>query len=131
MYEIISNPTKNRIYFRMEDFLNDEEVREAVDKMIEEIGKLKPGFDIINDLSTFKPVSPEGAKEIERMIQFSNTRNVRHVIRITGPHILSQMQFDRINRMYGSSNVTEYVTSREEAERRLDELNIAARLKRG
>lgn len=129
MHEIIPNPAKNRIYYRMEGFLNDEEVRHVVDKMIIEIGKLQPGFDLINDLSSFKPVSPVGAKEIERMIQFSVDRKVRYVIRVTGPNVLSRMQFDRINKMYGASNVTEYVQSREEAERRLDELSAAAKLK--
>lgn len=130
MYEILPNRAKNRIYFRMEGFLGDEEVREVVDKMIEEIGKLQPGFDLINDLSSFKPVSPQGAKEIERMIEFSNQRNIRYVIRVTGPNVISRMQFDRINKMYGSSNVTEYVQSREEAERRLDELSARSRLLR-
>ena len=127
MHEIIPNRAKNRIYFKMDGFLEDEEVRQVVNKMIEEIRLLQPGFDLINDLSSFKPVSPVGAKEIERMIHFSVERKIRYVIRVTGPNVLSRMQFDRINKMYGASNVTEYVSSREEAERRLDELTVAAK----
>jgi hypothetical protein len=127
MYEIIPNHAKNRIYYRMDGFLKDEEVREVVDRMIEEIKQLRPGFDLINDLSTFKPATPEGAKEIERMVQFSIERKVRHVIRVAGPDVISRMQFDRINRLYGSSNVVEYATSREEAERRLDALSASSR----
>ena len=126
MYEVIPNRAKNRIFFRMDGFLTDEEVHEVVERMIAGIKSLQPGFDVINDLSSFKPVSPEGVKEIERLLRFSNEYGVRYVMRVSPPNIISRMQFDRIYRTTESNSLTEYVASREEAERRLDELNAAA-----
>ncbi len=126
MHEIIPNRARNRIYIRMDGFLKDEEVRQAIDQFIAEIKTMRPGFDVINDLTTFKPVSPQGTKEIERMIRYSNQHGVRHVMRVTGPNYIARLQFERLNKTAASSNLTEYVATREEAERRLDELNLTA-----
>ncbi len=126
MYQVIPNRAKNRIYMRLEGFLTDQEVHEFVEQQIAAIKTMKPGFDVINDISNFKPASPEGAKEIERMLKFSDEYGTRYVMRIIGPNYIARMQFNRLHLATNAKYITEEVASREEAEKRLDELSAAA-----
>ncbi len=126
MYEVIPNRAKNRIYLRLDGFLSDQEVHEVVEKQIAAIKTMKPGFDVINDISNFKPASPDGAKEIERMLKFSDEYGTRYVMRIIGPNYIARMQFNRLHISTNSKYITEEVASREAAEKRLDELCAAA-----
>jgi hypothetical protein len=130
MYEVIPNQAKNRIYMRLEGFLSDQEVHAFVEQQIAAIKMMKPGFDVINDISNFKPASPEGAKEIERMLKFSDEKGTRYVMLIIGPNYIARMQFDRLHRTTDSKYITEEVKSREDAERRLDELRAAANIEK-
>ncbi len=128
MYQVIPNRAKNRIYMRLEGFMTDEEVHKFVQEQIAAIKTMKPGFDVINDISNFKPASPEGAKEIEKMVKFSDEYGTRYVMRVIGPNYIARMQFDRLHKITEAKYITEEVASRQEAERRLDELCAAAKL---
>lgn len=126
MYEVVPNRAKNRIYIRLEGFMSDQEVHEFVEKQIAAIKTMKPGFDVINDISNFKPASPEAAKEIEQMLKFSDDYGTRCVMRVIGPNVIARMQFDRMHRTTDGKYITIEVASREEAEKKLDEMSAAA-----
>src|SRR5512135_414133 len=113
MYLVIPNRVKNRIYLRLEGFMPDEEVHQFVQEQIAAIKTMKPGFDVINDISNFKPASPEAAKEIERMLKFSDAYGTRYVMRVIGPNVISRMQFDRLHRTSDGKYTTIEVASRE------------------
>jgi hypothetical protein len=110
----------------MEGFIKDEEVHEIVEKLVNELKTVPPGFDFINDITKFKPASPDGSKEMQWCVKYILEHGLRHAMRVVGGNPISRMQFDRLARTAGSSSVTEEVASREEAERRLDVLNTTA-----
>ncbi len=73
---------KNRIYIVMEGFLTDAQVKEGADGVIANVAKLRPGFDVINDISKFKPTSPAGTQDIGRVQQFIKEKGPRRIIRV-------------------------------------------------
>ena len=95
-YEIRADSNKNRLYVVLEGFFTDQQVKEAADKTIEEIDKLRPGFDVINDISKFKPASTEGAKNIARGQQYALKCGVNRVIRVISDEVIGRMQFERL-----------------------------------
>ena len=122
MYQVSSNLAKNRLYLKLDGFMSETEAHEAANTLIAETRKLKPGYDIISDIAGFKPMSPEGAKEIERGQKFVAQNGVRHIMRVVGSNVIGRMQFQRTAKAVGSNTLTEEVASLEEAEHRLDEL---------
>jgi hypothetical protein len=117
--EIRADVSKNRLYLVLAGFFNDEEMKQIVDHAIEEIKKLKPGFDGINDISEFKPTTPQGAKELERALRFAHAYGLARAIRIVASSaVLGQMQFARKSRDAGYA--AEFANSVQEAEEMLD-----------
>ncbi len=82
-------------------------MKKCSDETIALAKKLKRGFDVITDISQFKPATPEATKEIERVQAFFKTSGVRHGVRVVGENVLSGMQFKRTGGIAGyvSSNV--------------------------
>ena len=118
-YEVHGNPIKNRLYLRLDGYLSDAETKEAADAVIANILKLRPGFDAITDITTYKPGSDKAAAEIMRAQQVYKSHKCRLIVRIVGPSVLGKMQFQRTGGEVGLEMA--YVTSMAEAERLLDE----------
>ena len=112
--EIRADVSKNRIYLVLAGFFNDEEMKKAADQAIQEVKKLKPGFAVINDISKFKPTTPQGAEEMKRAQEFVQTAGVGRVIRIVESAVLTEMQFARTSRAAGYT--AETAASIQEAE---------------
>jgi hypothetical protein len=121
MYTIRADTTKNRLYVKFIGFFDYKEMKAATDKTIEEAKKLKPGFDVINDVSDFKPAAQDMLKEIERAQSFLKKAGVRHGVRVEGKAKLSNIQFSRIGKAV--DYVAEIVETMEEAEKLLDSYN--------
>lgn len=120
MYEVKIDPQKNRLYIILKGFLKNPEMQEVVDEVIRSIDKMKPGFDIITDLSEFKPVSQEGTEYLKRAQMAVYKSEVRKVVRVV-KHVISAMQFTRIQREIGADYEVIEANTLEEAERILDE----------
>lgn len=110
---------KNRLYIKVTGFLTDEETREWVDAILQELEKLKPDFDFIADLSAGKAATQEGTKQFNRIYEAFKAKNVRRDILIVKDDII-QMQLQRKARDAGFTK-EEYAASIEEAERMLEE----------
>jgi hypothetical protein len=110
---------KNRLYLVLQGFFSDEEAKEVADKTIQEIRKLKPGFDIINDISNYKPMSQRGADEIKRAQIVAFQCGVGRVIRVVPTTTIGAMQFARKSKEVGYD--AELAPSIEEAENMLAE----------
>ena len=54
---------KNRLYVVLTGFIDAEEMKANSDETIELTKQLKPGFDVITDISNFKPTKPEATKK--------------------------------------------------------------------
>ncbi len=128
MYKITANQIKNRLYMQLKGFMEDDEMHTAAEVLIAEVKKLKPGFDVINDISECKPTTQQGSMEIARCQKYVVEHGVRHVMRVLGTNAITRMQFSRTSKNAGSEAVTEEVISFEEAEKRLDALLIQDKL---
>jgi len=133
MFDIRADKEKNRIILKLSGFLQQEELKRATDEFIEKVKTLQPGFDIINDISEFKPASQEGAAEIKRAQAFIKEHGFGHVIRVIpgrpdplnseettahGTALLGKAQFRRTAREVGYQ--AGEASSIEEAEAMLD-----------
>ena len=92
--EIRADIVKNRLYMHIQGFFPDDEARKIADIGIAEASKLKPGFDIINDISDCKPATIKGIEEIKRAPVAIKEGGVRRVIRIVGQSV-TEGQFVR------------------------------------
>jgi hypothetical protein len=110
---------QNRLYLCLRGYMRDEEAAVAADRVLDEVRKLKTGFDVITDMSEFKPASAAGAEQFVRVQKTYKDRGVGRVIRIVGGNVLGKMQAARTTSEAGGLAV-EYASSRAEAERMLD-----------
>jgi hypothetical protein len=118
MYSIKADVAKNRLYVTIQGFLEDKEMKACTDMTISESKKLKPGFDVITDISQFKPAGPETTKEIERGQAYFKASKIGRGIRVVGQSSLSSMQFKRTGKTVGYEPDT--VATIAEAEELLD-----------
>ncbi len=121
-YDIRADLVKNRLYLRLAGFLSDTQAREIANKIIEEAGKLKPGFDVINDIRELKPTTPSVAEELKRAQGVSKDKGHRRVIRVVGQQAVTQLQWNRTLQEATGARA-EVAPSVEEAERMLEQDN--------
>jgi len=118
MYTVTADIAKNRLYVKLVGFFDYKEMKEATDKTIAETAKLKPGFDVITDLSEFKPVGQDTISEVARGQAHLNKAGKRYAIRVEGKMKLTSLQFSRMGK--NTDYMPDIVASLEEAEKLLD-----------
>jgi len=118
MFTIRADIDKNRLYCTLNGFFKYEEMKECTDKTIEECKKLKPGFDVITDISQFKAVGQDALDEVMRAQAFFKEHGVRHAIRVEGGSKLTNIQFSRLGKSV--DYVPQVVETMAEAEKILD-----------
>ena len=101
MYEFKIDTVKNRLYITLDGFFSTEEIKQCSDETIGAVKKLKPGYDVITDISKFSPVGLDALKEIERVQEYFRTSGVRHGVRIVGKSVVTGMQFKRLGKSVG------------------------------
>jgi len=111
---------KNRIYIALEGYFQEDEARRAADQVLQEMKKMRPGFDVVSDISLFKPVSPEAAGHIVRVQRQMKELGMRRLVRVVGGNALAKMQMQRTGSQAGVGDAGQAAT-REEAERALDQ----------
>jgi hypothetical protein len=118
-WEVRSDESKNRVYLTLGGQLSVEEAADAADAVIAESEGLDPGFDMINDMSTFQPTDEAVLEEIERGKRGIVQNGVVATVRVVAESTTGQMQFDRA----GEEN-EEYAVAKaesvEQAEKLLD-----------
>jgi len=119
MYDIRIDQARNRLYITLTGFFEVAEAKKCADEIIAATKKLHAGYDVINDISHFKPGSPEVAKEIERAQTHVATSGVRRGVRVVGEAAIAGMQFGRTGRQTGYNSTN--VATLEEAEKLLSQ----------
>lgn len=122
MFKITANPEKNRLYVTLEGHLEPALQLEAAKAFMAAIALLRPGFDIIHDLSGLHPTDAEGLKSLARMQAAAKIKGVRSVIRVARI-ALSRLQLERTAQETGWG--FESAATLQEAEERLDALGPA------
>jgi len=117
MFSVTAQVEKNRLYITLSGHLDDSEQKEASLAIIGEAGKLKPGFDLISDVSRLRPTDDAGLKQLARVQEFLRDHGLRRAIRVTGI-VLTEIQMERTGREVGYISLN--AASLEEAERILD-----------
>ena len=123
MHKISTDLAKNRLYVILYGFSSMDQVNDTIREMKEAVQQLKPGFDVVTDISNYKPALPEIAQAIQSMQVFLKQSGMRRAIRIVsastqGPRIASS-QFARTSRAVGYE--AEIVSSVAEADRLLED----------
>ena len=117
-YTLEVDTETNRLYMKLDGMLDAETGQRIVDELEEEyVPQLEPGFDLVNDISEFKPVSQDATQAIERGKQLIAGAGVSAVARVMGDSVIGKMQFER----HGDDDYhTTTAESREQAESFLD-----------
>jgi hypothetical protein len=110
---------KNRLYIRIEGQLEESQAPSFADAFIREMDRMRPGFDLVSDLSQAEPLGPVGVAQFRRIVEAANERKIGRVVRIVGRAAQTALQFARHSKEY--FQYEPYLAfSREEAERLLD-----------
>ncbi|MDM8001185.1 MAG: hypothetical protein QUS33_14645 [Dehalococcoidia bacterium] len=81
-YKARADVTKNRLYIVLDGFLTDLQARECADLTIAECRKLRPGFDVITDITTAQPSTAKGAEDLLRAMIFLKEHGMGRPIRV-------------------------------------------------
>jgi hypothetical protein len=120
--DIRANIIKNRLYLRLSGVMTDQDAVSVADRIMAEIGKLTPGFAVINDISNLKPASQAATEHLRRAQEASVKSGSRRVIRVVGEQVITEMQWNRtLKPSHGKA--AEVAATVEQAERMLDSKN--------
>ena len=82
MYDIFTDQPTNRLYIDISGRLSAEAIEAAAEESVRTAKALDAGFDIITNLSGFKPPSPEAAEPIQEAQQQLKEMGVDRVVRV-------------------------------------------------
>jgi len=119
-YEIRGDEATNRLYITLSGRLDAEEIEVAADMAVEAARTLDSGFDIINDISGFRPPSPEAAAPIKEAQGALAKMGIERVVRVADEETSSVVlnAFERRSQQVGYEGLT--ADSVAEAERLLE-----------
>jgi hypothetical protein len=118
--DIHANVGKNRLFIRIEGRLDDAQARSVADTIIKEMERLRPGFDVVSDLTKAEPLGPEGSAQLKRVLEAQRERKYGRAVRIVGKSAKTALQFARDSKEFHHEPYLAF--SMEEAERLLDGL---------
>jgi len=118
MFKVHADPARNRLYLTLSGFFTSEEAKACGDATVVATRKLKANYDVITDISEFKPGTQEVAKDIERVQAHFKSTGARRGVRVVGGNAASSMQFARLANQAGFTSCN--VASLAEAEKLLD-----------
>ncbi|HSM50344.1 MAG TPA: hypothetical protein VLA75_02980 [Thermoanaerobaculia bacterium] len=119
-YECRVDAAKNRLYIRLRGFFRENEVGPLEGTLREALDRLRPGFDVITDVSEFKPANPAAAEAIRRGGEMVKARGRRHAVRVVGGFVAGLLQFKRLLGGVFSEKSVRYARTIPEAEQILD-----------
>jgi hypothetical protein len=117
-YEVSYNAANNRVYLKLTGFLNMEEAQGAVGRIKASMGKVGPGFTLLNDMLEFKPAAADVQVAIGEAMKIVSAKKPAKVARVATA--VAGMQFGRIGKEQAGYEVGTFKTVAE-AEAFLDE----------
>lgn len=120
-FDIRTDLSKNRLYIRIEGFFREPDAAPVWPALESALAELRPGFDVITDLSGFKPGLPGAASNLRRAGELVKAKGRRRAVRVAGKLVTGLMQYKRELKGMFDEEMTRYASSIEEAERILDE----------
>ena len=117
MFEVRSDPERNRLYLTLAGSLDSAERQAIIKAILTEAGKLAPGFGVVSDISGLYASDQEGFKDFLRAKSGLKLKGAGPVVRVVKIP-LSRIQAQRISTEAGFEAVE--VSSVEEADQWLD-----------
>lgn len=125
MYEIEADTVSNVLYINLSGRMDKSETNDAGDEAVAAAEQLQSGFHIVNDISGFKPPSPEAAKPIKRAQGELKALGVDRVVRVADEETSAVVvnAFERRSKDVGYSGET--ADSVAKADRMLNQKDIS------
>lgn len=120
MYTVTVDRAKRRIHFKLDGHLTDTEIATVGALLIEEAKTMGGSFDVISDISTFKPASEPATSHISATQQALEALGLRRVARVIGKSVMAKLQFQRTGRAAGVGYLVLECASVEDAHATLD-----------
>ena len=117
MFEVHSDPDRNRLYLTLAGRLDSAERQAVIKAILTEAGKLSEGFGVVSDISGLYASDQEGFKDFLRAKSGLKLKGAGPVVRVVKIP-LSRIQAERISTEAGFE--AKEVSSLEEADRWLD-----------
>ena len=102
MFTIESDATRNRLVIRYKGFVSAAEMREGVPKIEAALASLRPGFQLLTDLSGLSEMEVEAAGTIKQVMDLCRQRGIARVVRVIpdpkkdiGFNIMSHFHYKR------------------------------------
>ncbi|NOJ83906.1 hypothetical protein HNV28_37325 [Myxococcus xanthus] len=109
---------KNRLVIRLWGVVTEEEALQIGDASLRALERLRPGFDILSDLTGVTELPESGSGQIERVVEAARVRGFRRVVRVVGRSAMAAVRFQRSSRNVGHEAYLAF--SLEEAEQLLE-----------
>lgn len=119
MVKLQIHPGKNRLYVTLTDEVLEEELVAAQDSLRQQLDRLRPGFDVVNDISGVSAIGPSAAQLFAEIASPVAKLGVRRVVRVVGRSTEAARLFESATRKLQIPGAF-LAFSREEAERMLD-----------
>ena len=100
MFKVEANPQKNRLYVTLEGHLDATERNRVMEEFLSKVRELKPGFDVVHDMSRLHPTDDEGLHDLIRVQAALKVKGLRAVVRIVKIPLV-RLQFERAARENG------------------------------
>ena len=97
MYQVKAITDKNYISIVLKGIMEADEAKNAAEEVENALTKVKDGFDIINDISEFKPVTEDAMKYIQQAQKAAEKKGAKRIIRIVGS-VVGNLQFKRLQK---------------------------------
>jgi hypothetical protein len=119
-YSARPDASRNRLYIKLAGQLDVPTATAAANLCVQAAKALRPGFDIVNDVSEMKPSSDAASAIISRAQGEIAKLGPRHVVRVVGAAKVAAMQMSRTAREANVGHTAYTVATAAEAEALLE-----------
>jgi len=122
-YSAVANIQKNRLYITVKGTLNANDMSKLYTDIRFGVADLKPGFDVVNDMSECSVGSLSGIPILKKIMHYLITNKAGRVVRIIDESkVIFQQLLNLMGKLQGYTAIQ--ASSMEEAERVLSEFGV-------
>lgn len=118
LFEVKAGVGKNRLLIVLAGDISVDECEAFERACLEEVGRLRPDFDLVSDVSGLEPLGDGQLERFERTMKALLEYQRGRVVRVVGRSTEVALQLERVSRRLGFSAYIAFSAS--EAERLLD-----------
>lgn len=115
MYEINVDTERNRLYITLAGVIKKEAADQVRANIVDQVGVLSPGFDVITDVTKVECGYLSGLPSIKAVMEYLAEKEVGKVVRVVKGDSIFVRQVTKITQRYASYEAV-YVATLEEAE---------------